>query len=177
MSQCNQCCRTPCECMDGGETERDAAANADPGAIVITKPCETCAGNGRPVTFWNGVVDCADCAGTGRVPDVEATLRTENATLKESLERALVCLYGAGATLDDARKVPTMVNVELDKRNAEIARLTAEVDRMMRETARLIGEVERLTAREREAETLFQEMGIKFTDWTRVNTWLAGCKS
>lgn len=140
-------------------------------------------------------------------PDVEATLRAENATLKESLERALVCLYGADATLDDARKVSTveaalraeldaaraeverlrdiirhnapvvvgvcspMVNAELDKRDAEIARLTAEVDRMtalyrkaddghdenMRETARLIGEVERLTARERDARPFVEQ--------------------
>ena len=44
------------------------------------------------------------------------------------------------------------------------------------EIARLRAEVERLTTRERDAETLFQEMGIKFTDWTRVNTWLAGHK-
>lgn len=61
---------------------------------AITKPCETCAGNGRPVTMWNGVVDCVDCDGTGRVPDVEAMLRaeldaarTDNARLRDVAEK------------------------------------------------------------------------------------------
>lgn len=44
---------------------------------AITKACETCAGVGRPITFWNGTVDCVDCSGTGRVPDEVATLRAE----------------------------------------------------------------------------------------------------
>lgn len=128
---------------------------------AITKPCETCAGNGRPVTFWNGVVDCADCAGTGRVPDVEATLRAENKTLRRQLD----ALAGgqADGVLALARALAdagtATLRAELDAARAEIARLTAEVDRMtalyrkaddghdenMRETARLIGEVERLT--------------------------------
>jgi len=95
-----------------------------------------------------------------------------------------------------------MVNAELDKRDAEIARLTAEVDRMtalyrkaddghdenMRETARLISEVERLTAREREVKPLIGELRGMLRSHlccgcencaqrnSRIDAWLAGCK-
>ena len=85
MSQCNECCRPPCECMDGDETERDAAANADPGAIVITKPCDTCEGGGHRAWLWNARTVCAYCKGTGL--DVEATLRAELDAARAEVER------------------------------------------------------------------------------------------
>jgi len=43
---------------------------------AITKPCGRCDGSGRE-PFSMLPTDCPDCAGTGRVPDVEAALRAE----------------------------------------------------------------------------------------------------
>lgn len=52
---------------------------------AITKACETCAGAGWWQAHW-GRCDCVDCSGTGRVPDVEATLRAEVARLEKELD-------------------------------------------------------------------------------------------
>jgi len=131
----------------------------------ITKACDGCHGTG-----WSRGFICGPCDGSGRVPDVEATLRAEVARLTEEVERlkaeknharqAQVLIQRARNEESDRSSAAWIAQVKI--RDAEVARLTAEVERLTNERdawrdssarwgedcTRLTAEVERLSQRE-----------------------------
>jgi hypothetical protein len=173
----------------------------------ITKACETCDATGKAIDFdvptcqWPDVdcIDCPDCKGTGRVPDVGATLRAQLDAARLMCER-----------LDSALRTKEGESAEL---RAEVARLTEERDYYKSERERLLplaiqarkdapspvvvlphgaagdivalrAEVARLAGRERDAADLIRDAandpsGLHSEQgWTRARAaWLAGCKS
>lgn len=126
---------------------------------AITKACETCAGVGRPMT-WNGIVDCVDCSGTGRVPDDEAMLRAEVGRLTAEVERlkamTIEAVKGTSLTIIDAIGGTAQQTIE-----------------------GLRAEVVRLTARESEAARILSFVSTAHAlAWAvEANKWLEGCKS
>ena len=138
---------------------------------AIEQECQCCHGTGRlHSAYWEA--DCGVCDDTGRVPDVEATLRAEVARLTE----------------DNA-----YLKGECDEFHAQVKRMGAGMQEEhlahQAEIARLTAEVERLKGREREAADMMRndEPGCwrcpACDKWapddasTRLAAWLAGCKS
>lgn len=125
---------------------------------AITKACPVCEGTQRFKSF-----ECP-CCDKGRVPDVEATLRAEEARLTE--ENAYL-------------------KSECDEFHAQVKRMGAGMQEEhlahQADVARLTAEVERLKGRDIAAAPLLRlvldttHMG---DDWERdAEAWLAGCKS
>lgn len=160
--------------------ERDAANRArfaERGAMseAITKVCD------NPNCAWAHFMakappaNCPDCNGTGRVPDIEATLRAKVARLTEVLTRKDAAF--------DAHVVVTN-------------QISANAIRVADENARLTSEVERLTKREQAAKPFVMACkepgefdtfcGSCWRYWTKDASgcadgcpraaWLAGCK-
>ena len=146
---------------------------------AITKACD------NPNCAWAHFMakappaNCPDCNGTGRVPDVEATLRAEVTRLTE----------------DNA-----YLKGECDEFHAQVKRMGAGMQEEhlahQAEIARLTAEVERLKEREEAAKPLIMAIredgnGVVFCPccwkyWTKDASgcadgcpraaWLAGCK-
>lgn len=168
----------------------------------ITKACETCAGAGWYQAHW-GRCDCIDCSATGRVPDVEATLRAEVASLTKQHADELTAIrlardarfaeYGAvlrardEAVLKASQEVARLTEERNYARNLATDRLlannglAAEVARLTATLAERDGEVARLEGREREAAVIMandrdSRYSYEYRDESRA-AWLAGCKS
>ena len=145
----------------------------------ITKACETCKGSGDAPGFLPGH-PCKPCSGTGRVPDVEATLRAEVARLTEERDKALA--KGAKALKSCAEWMHRAVALENAEHKWEtLAECRAEVTRLTATLAERDGEVARLEGREREASAIMANdrdgrYSYEYRDESRA-AWLAGCKS
>lgn len=164
---------------------------------TFTKQCRTCKGHPqKPVPFQ--MFGCADCSGTGRVPDTEATLRAEVTRLTAEVEhqrlvadeRASEVVRLKVLAVDGVRDVVTTVLHSVGA--VAILRL----EELTAENTRLTAEVERLEGREREAKPLvvalkhageydescplcfgyWSEDGHGCDDGCPRAAWLAGCK-
>lgn len=110
----------------------------------ITKACERCSGRGTTVkhdleTRIDRTYTCYVCSGTGRVPDVEATLRAEVARLTEERD-------SSNRTAESRREaiVALMVDIATAK-SRELAEYTSRNAAQL-DVKRLATVVERLTA-------------------------------
>jgi hypothetical protein len=129
---------------------------------AITKACETCAGVGRPITFWNGTVDCVDCSGTGRVPDEVATLRAQLDAARAEVERLKADVTSLDALARGERAMVDAANDVIADLRAKISECAAIGLEAIRRLDERDAEVDRLTAREREA-----------TEWVRAAEFAA----
>lgn len=116
-----------------------------------TKACETCDGTGAtsqwdPKTCRWPRADCVDCSGTGRVPDVEATLRAEVARLTNERDawRGSSARWAEDCTRLTAEVERFRASFELQGK--EVSRLTVALDEMVDESRSVARDHNHLTA-------------------------------
>ena len=141
---------------------------------AITKRCDNCGGAG-----WSRGFICGPCDGSGRVADVEATLRAEVARLKEELSDTKSTLVYIKSRLD-CRIASD------DHARASVTRLTAEVERLKGREAFARPFVERNDV-DSDGDETCPECGnyVRFTSGSEHEcpptcpraAWIAGCKS
>ena len=102
----------------------------------ITKVCEICKGVGHWFDAW-GRVDCSECDHTGRVPDVEATLRSEVARRTEELaDTSRIATERWVELLDETSRADWAITkvehlaAQLAERDSALATARAEVERL-----------------------------------------------
>lgn len=176
---------------------------------AITKPCQW---NGCDGTGWYNIallgdavypflIKCSECKGTGRVPDVEATLRAELEAARAEVARLTKELAdtkryeqaeyeGRAAAIADIDVVRLalasvfgrgheerdVVELAADvvRVVAELKGHVAELDGRWKDNVNLTAEVERLTGREREAARVMRAHLDGDATNRMCAAWLAG---